>query len=301
MTTRAQRRRRAPADSPIDAPPTGSRCRPAPSRSSSPRPSPRSTSPPPRACGARCSASSRTGRSTAPRPGSTTTCSRRSPTSRSARTARATSRSGTRDGTLTTGWGGWTSSGMTPRDQLGPRQRHPRGPDRHRVRVDDEPGARPEGAPRQQRGAHEPRPPDRRPPCGTAARTASTSTSSRSRVGLRRRVRVAAPQGPAPSSTGSGPATSSRTTRPATSATTRWRRRWAPAPPTRSSSWATTTGSASSSTAGSIDPLSGPRYDLTDTVRAYTARVARSRLILGLPWYGRAWSTTTDDVRARGR
>ena len=53
-----------------------------------------------------------------------------------------------------------------------------------------------------------------------------------------------------------------------------------------------------SSSAGSIDPLSGPKYDLTDTVRAYTARVKPSRLILGLPWYGRAWSTTSDDVRA---
>jgi spore germination protein YaaH/flagellar hook assembly protein FlgD len=52
------------------------------------------------------------------------------------------------------------------------------------------------------------------------------------------------------------------------------------------------------SSAGSIDPLSGPRYDLTDTVRAYTARVKPSRVILGLPWYGRAWSTTSDDVRS---
>ncbi len=55
---------------------------------------------------------------------------------------------------------------------------------------------------------------------------------------------------------------------------------------------------AGSGSAGSIDPLSGPKYDLTDTVRAYTARVKPSRVILGLPWYGRAWSTTSDDVRA---
>jgi spore germination protein YaaH len=59
------------------------------------------------------------------------------------------------------------------------------------------------------------------------------------------------------------------------------------------------TGGASS--AGSIDPLSGPRYDLTDTVRAYTARVSPSRIILGLPWYGRAWSTTTSAVNAPTR
>ncbi len=56
---------------------------------------------------------------------------------------------------------------------------------------------------------------------------------------------------------------------------------------------------ASSSTAGSVDPLSGPTYDLADTVRAYTARVSPSRVILGIPWYGRAWSTQTDGVRSR--
>ena len=51
--------------------------------------------------------------------------------------------------------------------------------------------------------------------------------------------------------------------------------------------------------AGSIDPLSGAGYDLADTVRAYTARVSPSRIILGLPWYGRAWSTVSDAVRSR--
>ncbi len=56
---------------------------------------------------------------------------------------------------------------------------------------------------------------------------------------------------------------------------------------------------SSSGTAGSIDPLSGPGYDLADTVRAYTARVSPSRIILGLPWYGRAWSTSDDGPRSR--
>jgi spore germination protein YaaH/flagellar hook assembly protein FlgD len=55
---------------------------------------------------------------------------------------------------------------------------------------------------------------------------------------------------------------------------------------------------ASSSTVGSVDPLSGPRYDLADTVRTYVARIGPSRVILGLPWYGRAWSTASDSVRA---
>jgi spore germination protein YaaH len=45
---------------------------------------------------------------------------------------------------------------------------------------------------------------------------------------------------------------------------------------------------------GSISPLTGPAYDLTDTVRAYAARVSPSKLILGVPYYGRAWSTTSD-------
>ena len=55
---------------------------------------------------------------------------------------------------------------------------------------------------------------------------------------------------------------------------------------------------AGSGRAGSIDPLSGSTYDLADTVRAYTARVSPSRVILGLPWYGRAWSTESDAARA---
>jgi spore germination protein YaaH/flagellar hook assembly protein FlgD len=54
-----------------------------------------------------------------------------------------------------------------------------------------------------------------------------------------------------------------------------------------------------SSTAGSISPLSGSGYDLGDTVRAYKRRVPGSRLILGIPWYGRAWSTATDNPRSR--
>ena len=55
---------------------------------------------------------------------------------------------------------------------------------------------------------------------------------------------------------------------------------------------------AGSGQAGSIDPLRGPKYDLTDTVRLYTQRIPASRVILGLPWYGRAWSTTGSGVRA---
>jgi spore germination protein YaaH len=56
---------------------------------------------------------------------------------------------------------------------------------------------------------------------------------------------------------------------------------------------------ASAGYSGSIDPLSGPAYDLQDTVNAFAARVAPSKLILGVPWYGRAWSTVSDQVNAR--
>ncbi|MGA2512700.1 MAG: glycosyl hydrolase family 18 protein, partial [Candidatus Limnocylindrales bacterium] len=44
---------------------------------------------------------------------------------------------------------------------------------------------------------------------------------------------------------------------------------------------------------GSIDPLTSPSlgYDLTDAVNAFLARVPASKIILGLPWYGEAWST----------
>jgi spore germination protein YaaH len=56
---------------------------------------------------------------------------------------------------------------------------------------------------------------------------------------------------------------------------------------------------ASAGYAGSIDPLSGPAYDLQDTVNAYAARVAPSKLILGVPWYGRAWSTVSDQVNSK--
>ena len=55
---------------------------------------------------------------------------------------------------------------------------------------------------------------------------------------------------------------------------------------------------ASSNYAGSIDPLAGPAYDLADTVRSFASRVSPSRLILRVPWYGRAWSTVSASVNA---
>lgn len=51
--------------------------------------------------------------------------------------------------------------------------------------------------------------------------------------------------------------------------------------------------------AGSISPLAGPAYDLADTVLAYLDEVPAAKIILGVPWYGRAWSTVSDELNAR--
>ncbi len=56
---------------------------------------------------------------------------------------------------------------------------------------------------------------------------------------------------------------------------------------------------ASAGSAGSIAPLGGPAYDLVDTILAFTDRVPPGKLILGIPYYGRAWSTVSGKPRAR--
>jgi spore germination protein YaaH len=49
---------------------------------------------------------------------------------------------------------------------------------------------------------------------------------------------------------------------------------------------------ASSRVAGSVDPLGDPDgFDLRESVSAVLARTPATRVILALPWYGRAWST----------
>ncbi len=53
-----------------------------------------------------------------------------------------------------------------------------------------------------------------------------------------------------------------------------------------------------SSPVGAIAPIGGTRYDVADTIRAYRARVSPSKLILGVPYYGRAWSTNSDRLNA---
>ncbi len=55
---------------------------------------------------------------------------------------------------------------------------------------------------------------------------------------------------------------------------------------------------SSSGTAGSIAPIGGPVYDIADTLAAYSSRVPASKVILGVPYYGRAWSTASDVLNA---
>jgi len=52
------------------------------------------------------------------------------------------------------------------------------------------------------------------------------------------------------------------------------------------------------SVAGSIAPIHASIYDITDTIAAYRARVPASKLILGVPYYGRAWSTKSDAIHS---
>ncbi len=53
-----------------------------------------------------------------------------------------------------------------------------------------------------------------------------------------------------------------------------------------------------SSPVGSIAPIAGPAYDVHDALDAFLARVPASRIILGVPYYGRAWSTTSSKLNA---
>jgi spore germination protein YaaH/flagellar hook assembly protein FlgD len=56
---------------------------------------------------------------------------------------------------------------------------------------------------------------------------------------------------------------------------------------------------ASSKTVGSVAPVAGPTYDVADTVRSFLARIKASKVILAVPYYGRAWSTDTNAIHAK--
>ncbi|MBM4409489.1 MAG: glycoside hydrolase family 18 protein, partial [Chloroflexi bacterium] len=51
--------------------------------------------------------------------------------------------------------------------------------------------------------------------------------------------------------------------------------------------------------AGAIAPISGEIYDVADAVRSFLRYIPPSALIVGVPYYGRAWSTVSDEPNAR--
>jgi spore germination protein YaaH len=53
-----------------------------------------------------------------------------------------------------------------------------------------------------------------------------------------------------------------------------------------------------SSRAGSTAPLAGPIYDVGDTVKAYLELTSPGKIILGVPYYGYAWSTASSEIHA---
>jgi len=56
---------------------------------------------------------------------------------------------------------------------------------------------------------------------------------------------------------------------------------------------------AGSARAGGVAPVSSPYiFDITDAMSAYLARVPASKLIWGVPYYGRAWTTQTGSMNA---
>ena len=204
-------------------------------------------------------------------------CSRRSPTSASAPTPTATSRSATPTARRRSAGRGWTSSKMTSVIQAAHANGTPGRPDRPELRLDLRPGGDPEGAARQPDRAAQPRPPDRgrrprprrrrrQPRLRADRRRATPTSSSRSSEPIRAELDAVAPGLPA----------DVRHDR-LRSATTRSRRPPRPAARTRSSSWATTTGRPRPRRPARSPRSAAPAYDLADTLAAVPRAASRRR------------------------
>ena len=183
--------------------------------------------------------------------------------------------------------------------QRRPRQGHARRADGQRVRWIDRPGPAPERAARQPHRPAQPRPPDR----GGRPRPRRRRRQPRLRADrdrLRRRVHGARPDGPDRAQQAGARLPADVRHDRLRSATTRSRPRPLRAAPTRSSSWATTTAARARRTSARSLRSSGPattsRHD-----RRLRCEVSPSKLILGVPYYGRAWSTVSDAVNAKNR
>ena len=51
--------------------------------------------------------------------------------------------------------------------------------------------------------------------------------------------------------------------------------------------------------AGSTSPLGGPRYDVSDTITSLLREAKPEQLIVGLPYYGHIWPTSSSAIHAR--
>jgi spore germination protein YaaH len=56
-----------------------------------------------------------------------------------------------------------------------------------------------------------------------------------------------------------------------------------------------------SNRAGAVSPLHRKSYDVTDTVTEYLKHTTANKLILGMPYYGNVWSTTSSQVHSKTR
>jgi spore germination protein YaaH len=51
--------------------------------------------------------------------------------------------------------------------------------------------------------------------------------------------------------------------------------------------------------AGSTAPMGGPGYDISETIKEFTALTEPDRIILGVPYYGHLWDTASSRLNAR--
>ena len=183
------------------------------------------------------------------------------------------------------------------RHQRRPRQWRPGRADRPELRLVVDRRRPPEGAARQLGEPGQPRPADR----GGRARPRRRRRQPRlraDRLDLRRRVHGAGPHGPGRAQQGlDGLPADVRHDRldrqlPDRGGDRVGRRR-------RGRDHGLRLQGSSSSPVGSVAPLGGPGYDIGDTIRAYVGRIPASKVILGVPYYGRAWSTSTSALGSR--